>query len=94
MPTVNKEEFIDDGWKEHYSGYPADLFYSGDYSTSPWAVVPHLHVNYAISGELQSVTFKDVSGRNTYLFRYGSWSSTGWLPEPFLRQVQLIQQMP
>ena len=76
MPKVVPDDFTQRGWKEHYSGFPKDLFYAKDGADDSWAKKPHLHVNYAIGGELQSVTYKDVSGVNTYLFVNGQWDSS------------------
>lgn len=93
MPKVVKQEWIGDGWKEHYSGFPADLFYSGDASLSPWERKPHLHANYSINGDLQSLTYKNAEGVNTYFFQYGAWQAGCMIAEPFLTQVRLIQQL-
>ena len=93
MPKVNKQEWIADGWREHYSGFPPDLFYSGDGSMSPWESKPHLHANYSINGDLQSLTYKNAQGVNTYFFRYGSWQAGCAIAEPFSNQVRLIQAL-
>ena len=76
MPTIKPADFTSRGWKEHYSGFPKDLFYAKDGVDNSWLTIPHLHVNYAIGGALQSMTYKNVSGVNTYLFSGGSWDTS------------------
>ncbi|MEP3052530.1 hypothetical protein [Ascidiaceihabitans sp.] len=73
MPTVTPASFTARGWREHYSGFPADLFFAAGVG-EPWALTPHLHVNYAIGGALQSMTYKNAVGQNTYLFQNGMWN--------------------
>jgi len=72
VPDIANAKFdlLSRGWVEHYSGFPADLFFSEKSSDrEPWKTVPHLHINYAISGDLQSLTYKNSAKTNTYLYR-------------------------
>ncbi|CAN5750493.1 hypothetical protein BH10BAC3_BH10BAC3_36370 [soil metagenome] len=79
MPTIKAIDFTARGWKEHYSGFPADVYYAGDGSDSPWKEKPHLHLNYAIGGELKSLTHKDTFGMNVYLYINGEWQASNLL---------------
>lgn len=77
MPIIEQGSFTARGWKEHYSGFPADLFYTGTKSDNPWAVKPHLHLNYAMGGSLQSLTYKDDAGQNHYIYICGGTGTKG-----------------
>ncbi|HMB93934.1 MAG TPA: hypothetical protein VKP65_24000 [Rhodothermales bacterium] len=76
MPNINSDALIGRGWKEHYSGFPADLFYAEAGGDSPWATTPHLHINYAIGGTLQSLTYKNTMNQNTYLYNGAHFDNT------------------
>lgn len=76
MPKINKEDFTNRGWKEHYSGLPADLFYAPGAPDEPWATNPHLHLNYSMEGDLQSLTYKNARGENQQVYHHtqmGVW---------------------
>jgi len=94
MPNIEPADFTKRGWKEHYSGFPKDLFYTADGANNPWEKTPHLHVNYAISGALQSVTYKSPLGENTYLFINGKWNSSEVLKlhfSPFKSEITYLR---
>jgi hypothetical protein len=73
MPIIIPESLTARGWKEYYTGFPADLFFAPLKTESPWEVMPHLHLNYAMGGELQSLTFKNSTGNNVYFFYNNNW---------------------
>jgi len=96
MPTIKPDAFTAHGWKEHYSGFPADLFYAGDGSNSPWELKPHLHLNYAIGGELKSLTHKDTFGSNIYLYINGEWQSSNVLKlyfSPLKAEITFVKSL-
>jgi hypothetical protein len=75
MPTIHPASFTARGWQESDSGMPKDLFFA-DSGADFRITKPHLHVNYNIGGALASVTYKNVMGQNTYLFKNGAWDSS------------------
>ena len=94
MPKVSKEDVThlkEAGWVEHYSGLPADLYFSKRGAQEPWSDKPHLHLNYAIGGELQSLTWKSEQGNNTYLFQNGEWYSFQTVPEVLKPQAEWLK---
>lgn len=74
MKKIDPKDFIKRGWKEYDSGLPPDLFFSTPEDKEPWKSVPHLHLNYSIAGEMQSLTYKTKEGKNFYLYS----KKTGW----------------
>lgn len=94
MPTLSKddiEKLKEAGWVEHYSGLPADLYFSGRGAHEPWSDKPHLHLNYAMGGSLQSLTWKNDQGSNTYLFERGEWLAFDTVPEELKPQVEWLK---
>jgi len=79
------------GWVEHYSGLPADLYFSKLDAKEPWSDKPHLHLNYATNGELQSLTWKSEQSTTTYLFQNGEWLDFGVMPEGLKEQAEWLK---
>ena len=94
MPKVT-EEIIETlkeaGWVVYDSGFPPDLFFSVKGAGKPWADKPHLHLNYAIGGELQSLTWKNALGQNAYLFSRGEWLAFDGVPEALKTQAEWLK---
>ena len=60
MPTLSKddiEKLKKAGWVAS-DGLPPDLFFSSPGTEAPWNVIPHLHLNYTVQGQLKSLTWK------------------------------------
>ncbi|SIR98332.1 hypothetical protein SAMN05878276_1386 [Aquipseudomonas alcaligenes] len=94
MPNISKEnieQLKQAGWVEHYSGLPADLYFSTRGADEPWSDKPHLHLNYAMDGSLQSLTWKNGDGQNSYLYRQGNWLAFGGVPEVLKSQAEWLK---
>ena len=90
---IKTTDFTNRGWVESVSGLPKDLFYSKKNTTEPWKGLPHLHLNYAISGALQSLTFKDKKG-NRYLYSNKKWDETKVVAlkfSPLNKEITFVQ---
>lgn len=94
MPKITEEDIETlkkAGWVVYDSGFPPDLFFSVKGAGTPWADKPHLHLNYAIGGELQSLTWKNDQGGNAYLFQREEWFAFDKVPEGLKAQAEWLQ---